>query len=345
MRARGWIAIGVAVAAVPVAGLAIYDATNADRVAPGVRVAGVDVGGVSRAEARERIRGRLAAPAAHPVVVSHGTRRFELSPGTSGVRLDDAATADAAVARSREGNFAGRALRDLFGGEVRAEIAPRMRHSAKAVDHFVGEVAAALDREARDADIDFVAYRIRKTRARTGREVRRGALRRAVAARLASPRRDPFVRAQVQVSERPDRTLAELAERYPRVVTVSRQRKILRLYRGLKLADTYRVAIGKAGNATPAGRYEIQTKETDPVWHAPDAEWAGELAGQTIPAGDPRNPLEARWMGFHDGAGIHGTKDVASLGGAASHGCVRMKVSDVVELFRRVKVGTPVFIA
>src|SRR5256885_14954490 len=75
--------------------------------------------------------------------------------------------------------------------------------------------------------------------------------------------------------------------------------------------------------------------QKDPAWHVPDEAWAGALAGRVIPPGDPQNPLKARWMGFHDGAGIHGTADIGSLGAAASHGCIRMAVPDVVKLYRR----------
>ena len=49
-------------------------------------------------------------------------------------------------------------------------------------------------------------------------------------------------------------------------------------------------------------------------------------------------------MGIFDGAGIHGTDDVGSLGTAASHGCVRMAVGDVIELYDQVPVGTPIYI-
>ena len=49
-------------------------------------------------------------------------------------------------------------------------------------------------------------------------------------------------------------------------------------------------------------------------------------------------------MGIFDGAGIHGTDDVGSLGSAASHGCVRMSVPDVIELYDKVDVGTPTYI-
>jgi lipoprotein-anchoring transpeptidase ErfK/SrfK len=49
-------------------------------------------------------------------------------------------------------------------------------------------------------------------------------------------------------------------------------------------------------------------------------------------------------MGIYAGAGIHGTDDIGSLGSAASHGCIRMSVPDVIALFDQVEVGTPVYI-
>ena len=64
-----------------------------------------------------------------------------------------------------------------------------------------------------------------------------------------------------------------------------------------------------------------------------------------VPGGVPDNPLKARWMGIYDGAGIHGTDQVGSLGSAASHGCVRMAIPDVIELYDQVPVGAPVYIA
>ena len=99
-----------------------------------------------------------------------------------------------------------------------------------------------------------------------------------------------------------------------------------------------------AGLSTPAGRYSIQDKQVDPAWHVPNSAWAGSLAGSVIPGGAPNNPLKARWMGLVDGVGIHGTAEDWSIGSAASHGCIRMHVSDVKDLYGRVSVGTPVII-
>ena len=87
----------------------------------------------------------------------------------------------------------------------------------------------------------------------------------------------------------------------------------------------------------------MQSKQVNPSWHVPKSSWAGSLAGKVIPPG-PQDPLKARWMGFNGGAGIHGTDDINSLGSAASHGCIRMSVPDVVRLYRHVSVGTPVYV-
>src|SRR4051794_12614182 len=345
MKVRWLMAAAFAALVLLVAGVFVYDAQQGDRIAEGVRVGGIDVGGMRRAQAQRVVADRYARAVAHDVAVTWHGRRFALPASTSRVGLDEGATVDAAVTRSRGGNAFSRAWRDLTGGTVRADVMPIVRWSPRAVTRFVGAIARHVDRRARDADIDFVAYRIRRTRARAGLRLRRETLTREVTARLRSPRRDPVIAAPVRVSRRPDRTLADLAQRYPRVITVSRTRKILRLYVHLKLAKTFRVAIGQIGHKTPAGRYKIETMQKDPAWHVPDEPWAGSLAGRVIPPGDPQNPLAARWMGFHDGAGIHGTKELGSLGAAASHGCIRMAIPDVKRLYQRVRVGTPVFIA
>jgi lipoprotein-anchoring transpeptidase ErfK/SrfK len=331
--------------AVLVVAALVYDSSRHDRIADGVRVGAVELGGLSEEEAHLILQHELAAGYAHPVTVRHRARTFKLRPEESAVRFDAQSTAGNALRRSRRGNPLARTLRDLTGGRLDADVEPVVQYSPPAVTAFVGRVAERIDRPARDADIDMVGYRLRRTPARNGLTVRRRALERAIVAQLLSPGAEPAIKAPVKITERPDRTMAELRDRYPQIITISRRRKVLRLYRRLRLAESYRVAIGGVGNRTPAGRYEIESKVVDPPWHAPDEEWAGELAGRTIPPGDPRNPLKARWMEFHDGAGIHGTDDIESLGDAASHGCVRMSIPDVKELYRKVRVGAPVFIA
>ena len=118
----------------------------------------------------------------------------------------------------------------------------------------------------------------------------------------------------------------------------------LNFYKNLKLQKTYPIAVGQVGLETPAGLYNIQNKAVNAAWSVPNSDWAGSLAGTVVPGGSPENPLKARWMGIFDGAGIHGTDDTGSLGTAASHGCVRMAIPDVIELYDQVEVQTPVYI-
>ena len=77
----------------------------------------------------------------------------------------------------------------------------------------------------------------------------------------------------------------------------------------------------------------------------PNSAWAGDWPARSCRAASPSNPLKARWLGIFDGAGIHGTDETDSIGTAASHGCIRMAIPDVIELYDQVPVGAPIYIA
>ena len=113
----------------------------------------------------------------------------------------------------------------------------------------------------------------------------------------------------------------------------------------MKLKRSYTIAVGMAGLETPAGLYDIANKGVNVPWSVPNSDWAGDLAGKVIPAGSPENPIKARWLGIADGVGIHGTDDAGSLGTAASHGCIRMAIPEVIELYDKIPPGTPIFVS
>ena len=116
--------------------------------------------------------------------------------------------------------------------------------------------------------------------------------------------------------------------------------------RVLRESVLYTVAIGAAGFDTPAGVYNIQNKAVNPAWTMPNSDWvAPSDRGKVVPGGTAENPLKARWLGIYAGAGIHGTDATGSIGSNASHGCIRMLIPDVIELYDKVEVGAPVYIA
>lgn len=320
-----------------------WDSTNSRMIASGVTVGGVAVGGLDAREARDRLSATYAQGKLAPMTIDASGQAFELTAQRAGLVVDvDAAVSDA-LARSREGWFGQRVWRDLSGGREKANVTPAVTFNQAAVRAFVGRLAARADRPAVEAHLVYSPSSIRPAAGSSGHAVNQRELVGLIGKTFAiAPETRRTVEAPVR-RLKPRTTVAGLADRYPTVITVSRSGFRLYLWKHLKLDRSYPIAVGMAGLETPSGLYSIQDKQENPSWHVPKSAWAGALAGKVIPPG-PDNPIKARWMGIAAGAGIHGTASEGSLGSAASHGCVRMAVSDVIDLYDRVSVGDPVYI-
>lgn len=119
-------------------------------------------------------------------------------------------------------------------------------------------------------------------------------------------------------------------------IVVDKSQNILTLKSDQDIFKTYRVSTGK-NSCTPVGTFKVTSKIVDPPWYP--------SSGGMIPAGDPKNVLGSRWMGISkQGYGIHGTTDPESIGKSVTEGCVRMKNSDVEELYSIIPIGTEVVI-
>jgi lipoprotein-anchoring transpeptidase ErfK/SrfK len=310
-------------------------------IADGVTIAGVDVGAMKVADARRLVARELRAPLERPISVVHAGRRFSLSARDAGVHADVAGMVDEALQRSRDGSIFSRVARDITGGDENAQVPARVTYDQGAIDRLVKRVSRRLDRKAQDAQVDFPS--LEKVKERNGVAVNAVLLRQRLAQALTVPGVGRRVKAPVKVTH-PKVTQAQLADKYPVVLVADRTHFKLRLYKQLTLVKEYTVAVGAIGFDTPAGLYHIQNKAVNPTWTVPHSAWAGDLAGKVVPPG-PDNPLKARWLGIFDGAGIHGTDETYSLGHAASHGCLRMAIPDVIELYDQVPVGAPIYIA
>jgi lipoprotein-anchoring transpeptidase ErfK/SrfK len=331
------------VALLAMAGVAYaWDEARSDEIAEGVRVGSVDVGGLDEDEARTLLQRELVEPVRGPVTATYRGEQFEVGAGELGLHADVDGMVDAAIDAGRDGWLGGRVWRYATGGDIEKRIAPRVSFSEDAIADFVARVEGAVNQEPKDATVAATPTSLQTVAAESGVAVRHDELRAAVEDAVKSPG-DRTVEVPVERVE-PEVTEKELPDAYPVYMTVDRGSFTLRLYKRLELAKTYTIAVGALGYDTPVGLYHIQNKAIDPAWHVPDSEWAGRLAGRVIPGGAPNNPLKARWLGIYDGAGIHGTDDIGSLGSAASHGCIRMAVSDVIDLYDQVPVGAPIYI-
>ena len=319
-----------------------YDSSRDDLIAEGVTIAGVDVGGLRVDEARRLVARRLAEPLHQPISVVRAKKRFRMSAEDAGVKADVAGMVDEALQRSRDGSIFTRVARDVTGGEEDAQVPARVTYDEEAIARLVKRVKRSLNRPARDAEVTFPS--LEKVKEHKGLRVRAAMLEERLAQALTVPGVDRRVKAPARIIK-PKVTQAELADKYPTLLIVDRASFKLRHYERLNLVKEYTIAVGALGFDTPAGMYHIQNKAVNPAWSVPNSDWAGDLAGTVVPGGVPENPLKARWLGIYDGAGIHGTDQTYSLGTAASHGCVRMAIPDVIELYDQVPVGAPIYIA
>ena len=296
-------------------------------VRAGVSAGGVDLSGLDVPAATAKLDAELAPRLAGDLLIGVAGRPWTLKMADAKLELDSERTAK----------------RALYAKAGVTQVAPAITHSRLAVRTFVEGIAKKVGKPARDARIKITLRHIFRERSHPGRRLDVAATRKAIDAALddpAAPRvlHKPLTPARAKVNA------DDLARVYNTVITVDRAHFKLRLYKALKFRKSYGVAVGQPAYPTPTGRFAISSKQVNPVWSVPNSPWAGELQGTTVEGGSAANPLKARWMGIANGVGIHGTGEDYSIGTRASHGCIRMHVADVIDLFKRVPVGTPVLI-
>lgn len=104
---------------------------------------------------------------------------------------------------------------------------------------------------------------------------------------------------------------------------------VLRVHHGDRVVKEYPVSPGLPGHDTPDGDFTIQRAEWNPWWRPPAREWAKD--DKVTPPG-PNNPMGRVKLFFAPYYYLHGTPHEKDLGTPASHGCVRMRNRDVIEL-------------
>lgn len=291
----------------------------------GVTVNGTDLSGQTREQAVATLAPVLTGmPSDKDVVVRVGGRAHRLKMTTIGYGFD----VDKTASRARNAT-AGSPVVPVYGWD-----AAKLREWSTKV--------SKTGRAARDATVKIGISKQKIRSGKNGWRVTIGSVEQVVTAALNSPASDRSKLGVKVQRTTPAVTNTGLRNRYGTLLTIDRQTFTLRVFKKLKLSKTYKIAVGAAGHDTPSGMYSITSKQVNPAWYVPNSDWAGSLQGQVIPGGAPNNPLKARWLGLRDGIGIHGTSEAWSIGSRASHGCIRMHPSDVIDLYDRVPMGTTV---
>lgn len=285
------------------------------RIADGVTIAGVAVGGMTAEEAAAA----LYAFWRRPLVLTFRTHTRTPSPGRVGAGTDISAAITQALAAAPS-----------------EALALPVAWNTTTLRSYVTLLARDLYRPAKNSRVYLRNLRPYITRARPGVAILKLETRALIRQTVSAHERGPV--------SLPYRAL------YPRitrgnfgpVIVIRRDSHRLYLYRGMNFWRTFGVATGMPAYPTPTGRFHIVSKVRWPWWYPPAASWAA--GASPVPPG-PTNPLGTRWMGLSvGGVGIHGTPNAWSIGYSASHGCIRMRIPEAEWLFERVRIGTTVFI-
>jgi lipoprotein-anchoring transpeptidase ErfK/SrfK len=131
--------------------------------------------------------------------------------------------------------------------------------------------------------------------------------------------------------------LSRLKLRWTRVhVSIDLGRRDVRVIRAGELVARFPAAIGTRSTPTPTGRFSVTDRIAFPAGSIYGRFAVGISAHQT-------SALPASWTGG-DQIAIHGTNEPASIGRAASLGCLRVGNRGLRVLERMVPLGTPVLI-
>lgn len=314
-----------------------YEQARASRILPGVRIAGVEVGGMTRAEAERALAGSASSIVDRVIDVSAGGKTWHLTARELGVSVDVSQAVDSALALSAEMSWTSRLYRRLLDKPLGRSFDLPLSYDDRPLVSFAGGAAGMLRKPARNAFLDF-DKRLIVRHARAGQALRVEAAEDALRTALldGTPVVElPMRRIPPKVS---DKKLGKTI-----IIRISQNK--LYLYDGLKLAKTYRVATGQLGQyPTPMGHWTIINKRINPTWVNPAKDGWGRNEPDFIPPG-PDNPLGTRALDLDaPGIRIHGTPADYSIGTYASHGCIRMHIPQSEELFGLVGVGTPVII-
>jgi lipoprotein-anchoring transpeptidase ErfK/SrfK len=340
-RAVVVVAIAVGIVLLALGGVSFaayrYDQASADQILPGVSVAGTDVGDMTRAEAIEAVQRSVQERLSQPLKVRAADGSWETTPAQLGRSADVEAAVDQALQASDSVGFVTRVWHRLREQPVNISVDLTYVGGTSGITDLVSSIAGDVAQTPRDASVAVVDGHVTFVHSRPGHALGTHVATKRLEAALAAGTAAVRLPVKIVKPKIPDAKIGK-------TIVVDRTINQLYLYNGFDLDKTYPVATAAAGYVTPPGDWTIVDKQENPTWTnpAPDT-WGADLPA-SIPPG-PGNPLGTRALYLNaSGIRIHGTEDVSSIGTHASHGCIRMLMSDVEQLYPLVPIGTRVIV-
>lgn len=313
-----------------------YDRSHLGMIMPGVRIAGLDVSGLTKEEALAKVQSSLDAQISRPTVVQAVGKTWEISPKEMGAKAPAAAAVDEAVSIGERYEWTERFWRRFNSHSENQDYEIPVSVDPELIRAFVAKVSGAVGENPVSGGLRLSGNDLQFVRSQPGREL--------VAAKALGKVREALRNAIPTVKLPVAKVKPKDTGTNSQVIVVDLSENRLFLYEGKKIDRKFTVATGAPGFPTPTGSFSIIGKRKNPTWTNPSPNGWGSSMPPSIPPG-PGNPLGTRALDLNaPGIRIHGTSDIGSLGTAASHGCIRMAMPDVEQLYDLVDIGTAVLI-
>lgn len=315
-----------------------YEQSHADRILPGVTIDGVDVGGMTKAEAVAAVRDAATVTLERNLELRAGGRSWTVSLDELGRRSQAVSAVNQALALSESMGTLSRFWHRINDDPVGEDVDLRYSGSAR-VGAVVDRIARDVEVEPVNADITYDDGAVRFVKPRPGRALDRGKARSAVRAAMRSATADSVVLPMEKIQPK------VTADDMPRTIVVRVDENKLYLYDGFEVIRTWSVATAMPGWTTPQGDWRLYRKAVNPTWYNPALDSWGANLPAVVPGG-PDAPMGTRAL-YITAPGlirIHGTPADDSIGTYASHGCIRMHNWEVEELYPMVDVGSRVIV-
>jgi lipoprotein-anchoring transpeptidase ErfK/SrfK len=312
-----------------------YSEEYEGRLLPGLRIAGMPVGGMDRREATRAVRTAIGPQLNRQIEISWNKKDWSVTPKELGARSDVRKVVTAAFAASKDTTFIEKMQMRFLDEDLSWKRSVAITYPKQGARGFVEGIAKGVDTEPTDAAIDYSTGWVEITPDKIGYKVQVDRAHKALMRALRNETKKvalPVVELQPEVTE----------DQFDQILLVRIGENKVYLYEDGAIQREWTVATGQPEYMTPTGLYSVTELRYEPTWVNPAPDTWGANLPASIPPG-PNNPLGVRAINWSAPAiRFHGTSAEYSLGYNASHGCVRMANSDVIELYDIIEVGTPI---
>jgi lipoprotein-anchoring transpeptidase ErfK/SrfK len=314
--------------------LFVQDVLAFGKFPQGVKVVGVSVAGLNQTEAVAKVKDELAGVANKPLTLKVDGEKYQISPQELGLMLDYDKMVAEGYNKAWNVNIFERMTRRFTNRPKDINISIVADSDTNRVQGYLSNIINSINRYPHDAYVDPTSGT--GVQAKDGRNCDIKQLQADVDKALMTTGRT----VNVKVGRTPAAITDAVFGKY--IIVNIKETKLSLWNRDQKVAE-FPVACGSPSYPSPPGAWKIVSKQRNPSWSNPGSAWAASMPKFIAPG--PGNPLGTRALATSaSGVLIHGTPSSWSIGSNVSHGCIRMYMKDVEQLFEMVDEGNPVYI-